>query len=50
MALLIALGSKYILSGYPPALAWLEPFNELIISLGLIGGGVMVADRNPLIK
>lgn len=50
ICLMIALGSKYILSGYPPALAWLEPFNELIISLGLIGGGVMIADRNPLIK
>ena len=50
VCLMIALASKYIMSGYPPALAWLEPFNELILTLGVIGGGVLIADRNPLIK
>ena len=50
ICIMIALGAKYVMSGYPPAVAWLEPFNELILLLGLIGGGVLIADRNPLVK
>ncbi|MBB03974.1 MAG: hypothetical protein CML03_00370 [Pseudooceanicola sp.] len=46
----IALASKYILSGYPPLIAFLEPFAELTIVLGVIGIGLIVADRNPLVK
>jgi hypothetical protein len=46
----IALACKYILSGYPPAIAFLEPFAELTILFGIIGVGLIVADRNPLVK
>ncbi|MEL6758568.1 MAG: hypothetical protein AAFP81_19230 [Pseudomonadota bacterium] len=50
VVLVLALAAKYVMSGYPPAFAWLEPFNELILSLGAIGVGVLVASNNPLIK
>lgn len=46
----IAVACKYILSGYPPLIAFLEPFAELTIVLGVIGVGLIVADRNPLVK
>lgn len=50
VCLMIALASKYIMSGYPPVLDWMEPLNEFILTIGFIGGGILIADRNPLIK
>ena len=50
VAVVIALAAKYVMSGYPPALAWIEPFNEIILSLGAIGVGILAAANNPLIK
>ncbi len=47
---MIALACKFILSGYPPAFAWLEPFAELVIIAGAIVTGLVVYDNNKLIK
>lgn len=49
-AVMIALACKFILSGYPPAFAWLEPLNELIIIAGAIATGIVVYSNNKLIK
>lgn len=49
-AVMVALACKFILSGYPPAIAWLEPFNELIIVAGAIALGVVVYSNNKLVK
>lgn len=46
----IALACKYVLSGYPPFIAWLEPFNELIIVTGAVATGIVVYANNKLIK
>lgn len=47
---MIALASKFLLSGYPPVVAWLEPFAELVIILGSIALGIVVYSNNKLIK
>ena len=46
----IAVGCKYILSGYPPVIAWMEPWNELIIILGLAALGIVFYSNNKLVK
>ena len=50
VCVMIALASKFVLSGYPPVIAWLEPFNELIIVLGAAATGVVVYANNKLVK
>ena len=47
---MLALACKYVLSGYPPIIAWLEPFAELVIVLGAIMLGIVIYNKNPLIK
>lgn len=50
VCVMIALASKFVMSGYPPVIAWLEPFNELIIVLGAAATGVVVYSNNRLVK
>jgi amino acid transporter len=50
ICVMIALASKFILSGYPPVIAFLEPFNELIIVIGAAALGVVVYSNNKLVK
>ena len=50
VCVVLALAAKYVMSGYPPALAWLEPFNEIILSLGAIAVGIVIYSNNKLIK
>lgn len=47
---MIALASKFLLSGYPPFVSWLEPFAELVIILGAVAAGIVVYSNNRLIK
>ena len=49
VAVCIALACKFLLSGYPPAIAWLEPWAELIIIIGAAAVGVVVYSNNKLI-
>ena len=49
-AFCIALACKFILSGYPPAFAWLEPWNELVIVIGAIMIGIVAYGNNKLVK
>lgn len=50
VCVMIALASKFVMSGYPPVIAWMEPFNELIIVLGAAATGVVVYANNKLVK
>jgi hypothetical protein len=50
ICVMIALVCKFILSGYPPVVAWLEPFNELVIVLGAVALGIVVYSNNKLVK
>lgn len=50
VCVMIALASKYIMSGYPPALSFLEPLNEIILTAGAVALGVVVYSNNKLIK
>ena len=47
---MIALASKFLLSGYPPVVGWREPFAELVIILGAVAAGIVVYSNNKLIK
>ena len=49
-AVMIAFASKYVLSGYPPLVGFLEPFNELIILVGAILAGIVIYSKNKLIR
>lgn len=49
-AVMVALACKFILSGYPPAFAWMEPWAELIIIAGAITLGLVVYSNNKLVK
>lgn len=46
----LALTCKYVLSGYPPAIEWMEPFAELIIMAGAVVLGIVIYSNNKLIK
>ena len=50
VCVMIALASKFVLSGYPPVIAWMEPFNEMIIVLGSAALGIVVYSNNKLVK
>jgi hypothetical protein len=50
VCVMIALASKFVLSGYPPVIAWMEPFNEMIIVLGSAALGIVVYSNNRLVK
>lgn len=50
ICLCIALACKFVLSGYPPVIEWMEPFNELIIILGAALIGAVVYANNKLVK
>ena len=50
VCVMIALASKFVMSGYPPVIAWMEPFNELIIVLGAAATGLVVYSNNRLVK
>lgn len=50
VCVMIALAAKYIMSGYPPALSFLEPLNEVILTLGAVAVGIVVYSNNKLIK
>lgn len=50
VCVMIALASKYIMSGYPPLLSFLEPLNEIILTLGAIATGIVIYSNNKLIK
>lgn len=49
-AVMVALACKFILSGYPPVIAWMEPLNELVIIIGAILTGLVVYSNNKLVK
>jgi len=49
-AILMGLAAKFIWSGYPPAIAWLEPWFEMVGIVGVLGVALLVADKNPLIR
>ena len=50
VCVMTALASKFILSGYPPMIAFMEPFNELIIVLGAAALGIVFYSNNKLVK
>lgn len=50
MSILFGLAAKFLWSGYPPLISWLEPWFELTGILGLGGAALIIADRNPLVK
>lgn len=49
-AVMVALACKFILSGYPPAIAWMEPLNELVIVVGAVFTGFAIYGNNKLVK
>ena len=49
-AVMVALACKFILSGYPPIIAWMEPLNELVIIIGAVFLGLVIANNNKLVK
>lgn len=49
-AIFMGLASKFLWSGYPPIIGWLEPWFELVGIVGLLGAAFVVADKNPLVK
>jgi hypothetical protein len=46
----VSLGCKYVLTGWPWYLSWLEGISTLIVVLGLGAIGYLVARKNPLVK
>lgn len=50
VCVMIALAAKYIMSGYPPLLSFLEPLNEVILTAGAIAAGIVIYSNNKLIK
>ncbi len=50
IAFLFGIAARVLWSGYPPAIAWLEPWFELIGIVGIAGLGLLIADKNPLVK
>jgi hypothetical protein len=50
VCIMVTLGCVYILKGFPPYIAWLKPISNFVIVAGLIGVGLIVADRNKLVK
>lgn len=47
---MVTLGAKYIIGGFPAYIAWLVPVSNFIIVAGLIGVGLIVADKHKLVK
>ena len=50
VCVMVTLGCNYVIQGWPPYVAWLKPVGNLVIVLGFIGVGLIVADRNKLVK
>jgi hypothetical protein len=50
VCVMVTLACNYIIKGWPPYVAWLQPIGNLVILLGVIGIGLIVADRNKLVK
>ena len=50
VCIMVTLGCKYVLGGFPPYIAWLKGLSDFVIVAGLIGVGLIVADRNKLVK
>jgi hypothetical protein len=46
----VTLACNFIIQGWPPYVAWLKPVSNLVIVLGFIGVGILVGDRNKLVK
>lgn len=49
-SILFGLAARYLWSGYPPALAPLEPWFELTSAIGLAGAAILIARKNPISK
>jgi hypothetical protein len=50
VCVVVTLGCNYILNEWPSYLLWLKGLSGFAIILGLIGVGLIVADKNPLVK
>ena len=50
VCVMVTLACNYVIQGWPPYVAWLKPVGNLVIVLGFIGLGLIVADRNKLVK
>lgn len=50
VCIMVTLGAKYVIGGFPPYIAWLKGLSDFVIVAGLIGLGLIVADRNKLVK
>jgi hypothetical protein len=49
-AVMFGLAAKFLWSGYPPAISFLEPWFELVGIVVLLGGAFLIADKHPLVK
>ncbi len=50
IAFLFGMAAKVIWSGYPPFISFLEPYFEFVGMVGIAGLGLLIADKNPLVK
>ena len=50
VCIMVTLGCVYILKSFPPYIAWLQPISNFVIVAGLIGVGLIVADKHKLVK
>lgn len=50
VCIMVTLGAKYVIGGFPPYIAWLKGLSDFVIVAGLIGLGLIVSDRNKLVK
>lgn len=50
VCIMVTLGCVYILKGFPAYVAWLRWAMDAIIIGGLIGVGLIVADKHKLVK
>lgn len=50
IAVFVSLACRYILDGYPSYIAWLAPFFGLVVVIAAVLTGILVADRNKLVK
>lgn len=50
VCIMVTLGAKYVIGGFPPYIAWLKWASDFVIIAGLIGVGLIVADKHKLVK
>lgn len=50
VCVMVTLACNYVIKDWPSYVSWLKGLGNFVILLGFIGIGLIVADRNKLVK